>query len=60
MESTVNTDLSQGRGVSGKFLFFLCVSVLQWSNQGFDISPEHQPQSPGPGTPGPGWSGQLR
>lgn len=29
MESTVNTDLSQGRGVSGKFLFFLCVSVVK-------------------------------
>lgn len=41
MENTMTTDLSQGCGVSGKSLFFLCVAVPQWSNQGFDISPEH-------------------
>lgn len=29
MESTMNTDLSRGCGVSGKFLFFLCVSVVK-------------------------------
>ncbi len=29
MESTVNTDLSQGCGASGKSLFFLCVSVVK-------------------------------